>query len=384
VSTTRTSPALAKRPAPGPAPARADGPLSGYLPTLDGWRAVAVAMVVVYHALWESAPGAISEVKLGFLGVDVFFALSGFLICTRLLQERREQGRVSLGGFYVRRAFRILPPAFLYLAAVALLGLLGWVAVTGSELAACVLFCRNYFPRGTTGQGWYTVHYWSLSVEEHFYLLFPALLVFLRRDLRRLRWAVAGLALAVGLLRFLGPHILAWSGGRLPEGTFYMTRTHVRLDALFWGCFAALLVETHRGLLAWLLSPTLSLLLLAASVASFWIRGPEQVGVWVRALILPWMLVGTILHPHAVLGRLLEWAPLRWVGRISYSLYLWQQLFCVGEAHWRSPVLGPLQQWPWCLTGLLACAAGSYYLVERPLIRLGHRLAPAPKRGEGP
>jgi peptidoglycan/LPS O-acetylase OafA/YrhL len=328
-------------------------------------------MVIVFHGVWKSAPEGLHPLQLGFLGVDVFFALSGFLICTRLLQELRKEGAISLKNFYIRRAFRILPPAYAYLTALAVLTAVGWLAVRPAEFAGCLLFARNYYPTGDVGRNWYTVHFWSLAVEEHFYLFFPALLAWCGRDLRRARRAVVVLAVAVGLLRSLDTVILGWAGGRIPAGAFHFTRTHVRLDALLWGCFAALLVERWRGRLARWCTPGLSLVILAVGAASFWL----PLGLAWRSLLLPWMLVGTVLHPAGYLGRFLEWAPLRWVGRISYSLYLWQQLFCVEEVQYRSAYLGPLQAWPWNLLPVLACATASYYLVERPLIRVGHRLA---------
>src|SRR4051812_39674608 len=138
--------------------------LTGHLPTLDGWRGVAVLMVIVFHAL--ASPYPVFR-PLGGLGVSIFFALSGLLICNRLLAEFGRGGRIDLPGFYVRRAFRILPPAFAYLAALAALG-----AATPPELGSCLLFWRNYY----TGGGWCTGHFWSLAVEEHFYLFFPVLL----------------------------------------------------------------------------------------------------------------------------------------------------------------------------------------------------------------
>jgi peptidoglycan/LPS O-acetylase OafA/YrhL len=353
-------------------------PLSGYIPTLDGWRAIAVAMVIVYHGMWESVPESLHELKLGFLGVDIFFALSGFLICSRLLQERRQEGRISLKSFYIRRAFRILPPAYAYLLALGVLTGLGWLVVHPSEFAGCLLLCRNYYPIGDAGRNWYTVHFWSLAVEEHFYLFFPALLAWYGRDIRRALHAVIVLAVAVALLRSLDGIILRWADGRLPAGAFHWTRTHVRLDALLWGCCAALLVERFRGLLAPWCTPSLSFSLLTLAVLSFWL----PLGLMWRSLVLPWMVVGTALHPSGWAGRFLELAPLRWVGRISYSLYLWQQLFCIGGLQgvaW----LGVLQTWPWNLMPLVVCASASYYLIERPSIRIGHRLAANGNRGIG-
>ncbi len=147
---------------------------TGYLPTLDGWRAIAIVAVLLDHAVAYSPLGQVPWLyrlsRTGPNGVSLFFAISGFLICSRLLEEQRAFGRISLQGFYIRRACRILPPAMFYLAVIGVLALCGIVVVTGAEWWSCVFFFRNYLPASWIGQGWggYTVHYWSLAVEEHF------------------------------------------------------------------------------------------------------------------------------------------------------------------------------------------------------------------------
>jgi len=92
-------------------------------------------------------------------------------------------------------------------------------------------------------------------------------------------------------------------------------------------------------------------------------------------LVAPLLLLSTVLHPHTVAGRVLEWAPLRALGRISYGIYLWQQLFYNGYYPYANGFLHHLQTRPWNLVSTLICATASYWLLERPLIRLGHRIA---------
>ncbi len=136
------------------------------IPCLDGFRCLAILLVIVCHSLPDCNPP-----WLGKLGVDIFFGLSGFLITALLLNERAQTGRIDLAAFYKRRAFRILPPALVFLAAVGIGGLFK----TRLELAATLLFFRNYLPiqHGSYATG----HLWSLAVEEHFYMLWPGLLV---------------------------------------------------------------------------------------------------------------------------------------------------------------------------------------------------------------
>jgi hypothetical protein len=152
-----------------------------YLPTLDGWRAVAVIGVILFHG----RSGFFAEDSLlyricdhGILGVDVFFAISGFLICGLLLKEYEDDGDISLRRFYLRRCFRILPPYYVAMAIFCVVSLLGVITLNNADLPSCLLFYRNYMPLGTDERGgFYTAHFWTLAMEEHFYLIWPMLLL---------------------------------------------------------------------------------------------------------------------------------------------------------------------------------------------------------------
>lgn len=355
---------------------------TGYLPTLDGWRAIAILAVCVAHgANAIVGPGAPHDSTLwltitlyGVRGVDLFFGISGFLICSRLLEEHEARGSISLKGFYIRRFARILPPYLLLLAALALLGALGIIAITGGQLAASLVFLRNYFTI-SDDLGWYTGHLWSLAVEEHFYLLWPALLVFWGPARARPRVVLFALVIAAWRVIEFRHRFIEQA---LPGAGFYM-RTDTRLDALLWGCWAALLLRepVWRDRLTKWLRPHLWMLLVVVLVANL-VFTPPLAMLWQAALI-PFLLAGTVLHPESPASRLLETAPLRWIGRISYSLYLWQQLFLVPLA--RRAELGALHELPFNICAAFACAALSYYVIERPAIRLGHRLAPPTTEG---
>jgi peptidoglycan/LPS O-acetylase OafA/YrhL len=367
-----------------PAPARGEelASASGYLPTLDGWRAVAILGVMACHAcdavfhpegphpspLWHGLT------RHGALGVDIFFGISGFLICSRLVAEYRRGGRISLPRFYLRRAFRILPPYLTFLAVLASLAAAGLFSVRAGVWWRCLLFFRNYLP-GPEAGGDYTGHFWSLSVEEHFYLLWPGLLFLcgVRGARRLVPWLAVGIALwRVWEFRH------GWLAHLLP-GVSFFPRTDVRLDGLLWGCWAALLLEVpgwRQRLERWL-SPGVWLGLVLAFVVC--VLGHPPLAMMWQAMLIPLLLLGTVLRPAAAAGKFLEGRVMRWVGRASYSLYLWNSLFFAGMDKPRPLPLGPLQQLPLSIAGAFACAALSYYLVERPLIRLGHSLT-APRR----
>jgi peptidoglycan/LPS O-acetylase OafA/YrhL len=150
---------------------------TGYFPTFDGWRALAVLAVVLAHDTTYNA-GPLNTNwfhQHAQFGVSIFFGISGLLICSRLLQEETAHGRISLKGFYVRRGFRILPPVAGYLLVIGMLSLFHFISVSPREWIASLLFFRNYgFLVGTAAKyDWYTFHFWSLAVEEHFYLILP-------------------------------------------------------------------------------------------------------------------------------------------------------------------------------------------------------------------
>jgi peptidoglycan/LPS O-acetylase OafA/YrhL len=353
-------------------------PSKDYRPTLDGWRAIAILLVMFEHcggALFEPGgrfpnPTWFSISQHGVFGVDLFFGISGLLICGRLLDENERTGGISLGSFYTRRVFRIIPPAFAYLATIAVLAIVGVIVVSPREWLASLFFSRNYIlmPKDA---GWYTGHFWSLAVEEHFYLIWPAALIALGSS--RARRFTPWLAIAVAMWRvvdYVYFHGQIWPG--VLSNLIY-ERTDTRFDSLLWGCWIALIAR-DPGFRDAYTKPRSGLVigvLLTALIALLALNPPLQTGV--EGFLVPAILIGTVLNPGLWLSRILETSPMRWVGRISYSLYIWQQLF-LGTIRRPLP-LGVLQEFPLNILAVFVCAATSYYLLERPLVRIGHSLS---------
>ena len=346
-----------------------------YMPTLDGWRAISILFVMMYHDSLHRV-GAISNgwfFEHGNVGVDVFFAISGILICSRLLTEEQRFGSISLRHFYIRRAFRILPPAILYLLVLATLSALAIIPHVGLDWFGALFFYRNYtrllgthlvFGGGSTG------HFWSLSVEEHFYLLLPAVLVFTRRK-HRLK-VLSALILLVAISLAVQLRHRSW--------VHIQFHSDVRLDSLLIPAMIAVLVQ-RETIRAWFqrIGRFWPVILAALFVLITWT--PENFGqVFGLALLMPVLVLGTVLNPQSILSRFLELPPLRFVGRISYSLYLWQQLFFVGHFNPEAATLGWLQRLPFDYLAAFACALASYSLLEKPAMHYGHKLAARVRR----
>jgi peptidoglycan/LPS O-acetylase OafA/YrhL len=312
----------------------------------------------------------------GDLGVNLFFAISGFLICGLLLKEYESNGGINLRRFYLRRCFRILPPYYAFLAVLCVLGLLGAIRVNYSYLPSCLLFYRNYTPLGADFQGgFYTAHFWTLAIEEHFYLIWPVLLLVVKP--KRAGKTAFLLAMAVLVWRVFEGHFEWFAPILLPSNL--PSRTDTMMDALLWGCLAAIYFPEIERFTARIRFSQLWLPILATLLVVEKLHSPGLIVL--HAVLMPALVLSTVLQPASLLGRVLEWRPLRWVGTISYSLYLWQMLFLPDSASVKTNgIFHYLQQPPLNLLAILTFACLSRYLLELPMIRLGHRLSVAIQR----
>ena len=309
---------------------------------------------------------------LGLLGVQIFFALSGFLITTRLLQEEHQAGSVSLLHFYQRRAFRILPAALGFLALIGVLSSMGVIQVTLGRWMSAAFFVANY---SSSTPSWYLGHFWSLAVEEHFYFLWPILFVVEKRSSGRLTWMV-GLILTVTLWR-----AVAWKFGiTSSNAATFMGRTDIVADNLLFGVGGALIYRHTSWWMSWrrFLASRATSAALAIVVLTVTLFEPQEwklaLFFWsVKAAVIPLMIGGSILRAQSGGSTLLELPAIKWVGHLSYSLYLWQQLFLVWN-EFRVPALGWVQRIPISYVCALGCAYASYRWIEKPMIKVGRRL----------
>ncbi|MFP5206184.1 MAG: acyltransferase family protein [Acidobacteriota bacterium] len=314
------------------------------IPTLDGWRGIAILMVLADHiafAAFGHYPYA--WMRIGLHGVTLFFVLSGFLITSKLIAEP-----INLKKFYVRRFFRLMPAAWTFLAVLVILSLGGIHCTNWREVCGCLFFYRNF--QGLIGVAG---HFWSLSIEEQFYLVWPSLLLFF--GLRRCRTIAALGAITVATYRFA-----FWSHYR--HGLLN-TRTEVRADALLIGCLLALYLPEHRDLIErwsrYLVVPASALVLFA--IGRFHVLQP----LW-EVVSLAVLLAFTSLRPETPVSRRLAWKPLVWIGGISYTIYVWQEPFTLFHG------LAALFGFGFLLPPFVLA---SYYWIERPLRRWGRQIA---------
>jgi len=359
---------------PSAAPAGRHLPGLGYLPGLDGLRAVAVLAVMLYHGGITWTPG-------GLLGVDIFFVLSGYLITTLLLREIIGTGHLAFGAFYLRRARRLFPALLLLLVGVAIYGYVTPAAERAASLRVDALAALAYVANWSQIWGNHSYfaqfgppsplrHVWSLAVEEQWYLFWPPVLLGLLTVFRRRIEPV----LAVVVVLMLGSafwmsHLVR--GFADPSRAYYGTDT--RAQSLLVG--AALALVLHRWPVT---GTTLKRLLAVAGVVAFTLcvaamthysgtTGRLYHGGFLVFSLLTAVAVATLaVDTRSPLSRLLSIRPLPWIGRISYGLYLWHWLIDV----WLNADRVSWGVWPLFAvrTALaFAVATASYYLVERPV-----------------
>jgi peptidoglycan/LPS O-acetylase OafA/YrhL len=341
----------------------------GRIRELDGWRAIAASMVIVQHILSDQHAHSLSRFPLlasaighmGYLGVQIFFVISGFVICRLLLREEERYGFLSLKGFYIRRGFRILPPLYIYLATVALLARYGLVNVTGWQIAKAALFLVDFHSYSAP---WLTGHSWSLSVEEQFYLFFPAILWL---TARRWRHAVCGTICALCIAVTL---VIAHRNQPIP---LISTGVMGGFVCIFCGVLIGLQEKKARFLAK---KAPITLILLAAAVLFLHPFGnPDD---WKDALyetvavppLIALILLSTIERNSWVQSFLCS-RPIQAVGITSYALYLWQQLFTGKSDSYH----GVGHFIPFFLPALFIIIPASWFLVEKPAMRLGRRLS---------
>ena len=345
-----------------------------HIPSLDGFRAVAIMIVFLSHA-------GLEHVIPGGLGVTIFFFLSGYLITTLLRREMEGTGTISFRQFYIRRAWRIWPAFYLVLATTVFLTRFGSLPgeVEAMPLLSRVLHFGNYYSifYGEAGVPVGSAVYWSLAVEEHYYLVFPFVYYWLLRLSEKFNMGAFG---TCTILMGLCAAALVWrcilAQGLQPGDLRIMHGSDTRMDSILYGCLLA--IAGNPVLDEWRLSDRLlKVLLVPAGVAALFFtllyRDPFFRETWrytLQGIALIPIFTAAIRYPDWLPFKALNTRVFRSLGLISYPLYLVHAT--VLEALKLSG-LRPSAQVVLAFAGSCALAAAIHIVIERPLARFRNR-----------
>jgi peptidoglycan/LPS O-acetylase OafA/YrhL len=347
------------------------------IPGLDGLRAIAVLFVLIGHGAYSfpiALGAAFPFFGNGDLGVNIFFVLSGYLIYELSAREYEKTGRFDWRQFYLRRILRIFPCFYSYIAVVAILIGLGVLYLTPSMMLGVTTFSMNYrqlWDHSTVGGNYLVIcHYWTLTLEEQFYLTWPLLMFLLARK---------RLLTVMGVVILLAPFVRVFCyfftpGSREQIGMMF----HTGFDSIAMGVFLGELLRrqswrTRLQALAakrWVLASAIIFLLLVSPALTGRFRGGYSItiGKTLELACIALVIVANVSSSSLTLSRILNWRPVAFMGVLSYSLYVWNPLFLDVETNW------VINRFPLNYIALILTAIGSYYLIEKPFLRLKDHL----------
>ena len=342
----------------------------GYIHGLDGIRAIAVMIVILAHT-------GLTTIIPGGFGVTVFFFISGFLITRLLLAEREKNGFVHLGNFYTRRFLRLLPALFAMVVVTAVFMIAMGDTPRQRDLLSGLGYFMNYNNIALGFQGDVQTspwgHLWSLAVEEHFYLLFPLLLIGMGRDVERvIKWCLALCAIA------LFWRLFTYYGTDFPRDYNYFA-TETRMDSILYGCLLSLLLHVRSNgnwkqkLTGW--HPTLSagFILLCCFVLRD--EGMRQTLRYSYQGFALFILILNLYYfrPLSFAFAVLELRVLKWIGQLSYGLYLWHIPAMYVCNHYFGLAEGSLSFALTAIALTIIVSAISYYGLEQYVVSLRKR-----------
>jgi peptidoglycan/LPS O-acetylase OafA/YrhL len=346
---------------------------SGYIPYLDGCRALAISIVVFSHA-------GLGNIIPGKFGVTFFFFISGYLITRLLIAEIKEKGRIQFLPFYLRRLFRLYPALLVMIACSAIAMYLMNCHLSAKDVFAAIFYYTNYYI------GWFRTPVedckrildilWSLSVEEHFYLIFPLFIHLALKNnsavssnhLIKILVALCAIGIAIRVATYF------YFNGNLSvlSGRIYFS-THTRMDSIIWGCLAAVLLFEKE--LAWYLKSLQNKWIIASALLALLLSVAIRNDFFRQTLLYSFQGYGLFILIPAIGEHKNEWVKnvisSKWfifVGKISYSLYLFHWVALKLSNYYFFEFGLSWQLFFWTLTILLTL--GSYYIVEKPFVRL--------------
>ena len=339
-----------------------------YIPCLNGWRAISILMVIVYHCAWflfgpegsKYDPNLWSLFKVGGYGVSIFFTISGYLITSRILEEYRQFDSFNIRDFYVKRFFRIIPPFYFYIFTIFMMNFFLPLNLSSWDFFGSLSFLRIY---SEVNGSWFTGHVWSLCVEEHFYIILSFLFFALgRKRIYAVLWIWLGIIFVWNILSFRFKH---YPG-------FFELREYLRvlsfMDYMFVGCIFAYLSQKEKKFL--IMFSRYSSLIIIAWFVLFFISYPLK--IILHPILTGYVIYLTSTSEVKFFTSILESRFLSFIGTISYSLYLWQQLFLIKSSVYLNE-LGPFQRFPLNIVVVFVIAYCSHIFLEKPFILLGRK-----------
>ena len=331
------------------------------IPSLDGLRAISILLVLVAHSRFsEGFPVKYADLaRHGGVGVTVFFVISGFLITFLLLNEQEKTGRISLKQFYINRVLRILPVFLFYSLFIIVLKNFKLIGLFGDSLHYVFTFTVNFDHH----INWYFLHFWSLSVEEQFYVFWPAILLLFNKHLKTVLIALIMYSCFARVIAYRFP---AYAVISLSPFFNYS-------DAIFTGALGGAVFFKNPAICRhWVFrSYWLQMVALILIIAFVYFTGYGKLGkvalpfgnIIISASVL-FLIFSYITPGNPLVFNFLNSRILVHIGILSYSIYIWQQFFFVGKFNGLWPTF------PVNILVIYFVSLASYYLLERPFLRL--------------
>lgn len=338
-----------------------------YYPSLNGFRGISIILVIIYHLHIFRGYIIIDDIFNGRLGVGVFFVLSGFLITTLCLKEIDETGSISLRSFYTRRILRIFPVAYLYLFVIVILNIVYKLGIPHFQFVGAAFYLMDFSYFRSHNFTYIIAHYWSLSVEEQFYILFPFILKLNRKIFL---YSIIFVVFILPIVYTIEEEIPILNHGVL----YYFTHFLLKFQCIAIGCLFALLAFSKVFDREWIMKTKVIgniiaiFLILYLNFDDFYSVKTTYINL-IISLLVGYLIITNLVVNSDWIFKFLNTKILSFIGVLSYSIYIWHMLFV--SFHPKLP--DAFSKIPYNIPGLIIVPLLSYYLFEKYFLSLKKR-----------